>query len=65
MANLMEGLLKELDRVKEIKKQYDSIPEGIFGAAMIKLAIVRAEKSIIEGDVVAMITSCRELQEIE
>jgi len=42
--NLMEGLLKELNRNKEILVEYEKIPAGAFGALMIKQKITDAKK---------------------
>ena len=61
--NLMEGLLKEIGRNREILTQYESIPEGAFGATMIKQGIANAEKSMCSGDVVAMMVAYKELQD--
>ena len=63
--NLMDGLLKEMNRAREIKKMYDEIPQGKFGSIMIQQTIDRAEKSIKDNDVVQMIVVFKELQEIE
>lgn len=63
--NLMDGLLQEMNRVREIKRMYDEIPEGRFRSIMIQHAINEAEKSISSGDVVQMLTSYQELKEIE
>ena len=62
MANLIEGLNAELSRNREILKIYESIPEGRFGAVMIKQTIKMAEKAIAENDIVAMVRACKELQ---
>lgn len=63
-TNLMSGLLAEMNRAREIKKMYDEIPEGVFGAAMIAQSIKRAEQSIASGDVVEMLVCYSELKEI-
>ena len=63
--NLMDELLKEMNRAREVLKEYEQIPEGIFGAAMIKQSIQRAEKSISSGDVVQMLLAYNDLKSIE
>ncbi len=60
--NLMEGLLKQLGRNREILKQYEDIPEGVFGAAMIRESILAAEKAMIDGDAVAMLRAYKGLE---
>jgi len=52
--NLMEGLLKELNRNRELKTEYDLIPTGFFGSSMIKVDIDLGEKAIASGDVIEM-----------
>lgn len=63
--NLMDGLLKEMNRAREIKKMYDEIPVGQFGAHFIQQSINRAERAISSGDVVEMLAAYSELKEIE
>jgi len=52
--NLIEGLMKELNRNRELKIEYDLIPTGFFGSSMIQVDIINGEKSIASGDVVEM-----------
>lgn len=64
--NLMQGLLDEINRNRELLKAYEKIgPSGIFGATVIKALISKAEKAINENDVVKMIVAFRELKEAE
>lgn len=63
--NLMDGLLQELNRAREIKKLYDEIPEGRFGSVMIQREISRTEAAIVSGDVVEMLSCYATLQEIQ
>lgn len=44
--NLIEGLLSEIDRVTEIKNEYDAIPGGRFAASLMELDIKRAKEAI-------------------
>lgn len=63
MENLMDGLLKQMDRVRELKKEYDAIPQGKFGSIMIQRDIDAAEQAIKENDVVKMIHAFNALKE--
>ena len=64
--NLVEGLLKEIDRCTEVKKHYLDIgPAGMLGAAMIQAEIDQAKRVLGEGDTIAMLGSHKALQEIE
>lgn len=64
--NLMDGLLKEMSRCREVLKQYEEIGSaGLFGATMIKLAIAAAEEAIKENDVIKMLVAYNILKEIE
>lgn len=65
MDNLMDGLLKELNRCRELKLMYDEIPTGKFGSIMIQRAIDGGEKAIAENDVVKMLASYKELKECQ
>ncbi len=50
--NLMEGLLEELNRNRQLKLDYDEIgTAGTFGATMIQADIDAGEKAIGTGDV--------------
>jgi hypothetical protein len=61
--NLMTGLIRERDRVRDMLKEYEAIgPAGMFGAAMIKADLKRADDAIATGDVVEMIAALKELQ---
>ena len=60
--NLIEGMLSEMDRCRDLIKIYNTIPTGAFGAAMIKQDIVAAEKAINSGDTVEMIRCYKSLK---
>lgn len=63
MANLIEGIQKECNRLRDtVLPEYDKIPEGIFAATIMRDAITRAEAAIASGDVVACVESYKELQ---
>jgi hypothetical protein len=62
--NLMEGLLQELNRNKELLSEYKEIgPAGAFGAIFIDQDIKFAEYSIIENDVIKMLQAYEKLKE--
>ena len=62
--NLMDGLLEEMNRVREIIAEYESLPNGAggFAAAIMKADIKRTEKSISDNDVVAMLREYSQLK---
>ena len=63
--NLLEAMHKEMDRCRELKKEYDIIPTGFFGSATIIGTIKQAERAIEEDDVVKMLVAYEELKKIE
>ena len=65
--NLMEGLLSEMNRVRELITEYENLPggAGFFGATMMKAEIKRAEYAISSNDVIAMLRSYEELKSCE
>lgn len=64
MANLIEGLQEEINRVRELLKDYEEIgPAGVFGTIMLKAEIKNAEASIASGDVIHMIQCYESLKE--
>jgi hypothetical protein len=65
MESLGESMFKELERAREILKMYEEIPQGAFGAAMIRQTIKAAERSIIENNVVEMLVTYQQLKEIQ
>ena len=65
MGNLIEDLMQELNRNKELLGMYEKIPQGVFGATMIKADIKKAEKAIVEGDTVKMLSSFISLKDNE
>jgi hypothetical protein len=62
--NLMDGMIDELNRNRELLKQYEAIgPAGAFGAHFLKQAIKRGEDSIRSGDVIQMLSAYNELKD--
>lgn len=60
--NLVDGLKEQIERNKELKKMYNEISQGVFGAKMITLDIEEAEQALINNDVVAMTRSYKVLE---
>jgi len=62
--NMLEGLLKEIDRNKELLQEYKKIgPGGTFATIIIEDKLEEAKQSIIGGDVIKMISCYNDLQE--
>ncbi|MPS27593.1 MAG: hypothetical protein E2576_11170 [Alcaligenaceae bacterium] len=59
--NLIEGIQRQCNRVREILPLYDEIPTGAFAAAMMRRSIAGAELAIARGDVIAMLAAYRDL----
>lgn len=66
--NLMDGLFSEMNRVREIIKQYEHPAlegAGRFSAHLMKLDIQQAELSIRNNDVIHMLQCYTKLKEYE
>jgi len=65
--NLISGLLKEIQRVREMIPEYESLPKnaGLFAATMMKLDVINAEKAMSENDTIDMIKSYNALKGYE
>ena len=63
----MQGLCEQIDRVKEIVKEYEALPGGAgnFAAVFMKQDIAMAEKARNEGDTIQMLVYFHKLQEYE
>jgi hypothetical protein len=56
LMNLMEGLIAEANRCRELVKEYEAIgPAGAIGALLIKQKIQDAERAMGSGDVLDML----------
>lgn len=66
MTNLIEGLHKEMNRVRELKAEYESLPggAGFMGASLMKVSLQMAEKAIEEGDIVKELKAFEDLKSI-
>lgn len=63
--NLIEGIQKQCNRCRELRKQYEQIgPAGAFGVAMIDIAVKEGEDSIASGDAVRMVVAHGKLEQI-
>lgn len=61
--NLVEGLMAELDRNKELLKEYEAIgPVGVFGATLVKAYIKAGTEALASGDTVAMLAAYQKLK---
>jgi hypothetical protein len=61
--NLVEGLLDEMNRCRELLKDYEQIgPAGMFGHAAITEAIRNGEKALGGGDIAEMVAAFKALQ---
>jgi hypothetical protein len=65
--NLMEGLLNEITRVAEMKKEYLELPKnaGVFAASLMAMDLQQAKKAIAESDTISMIQCYKKLKEYE
>ena len=66
--NLIDGLLYEMNRVREIIKEYEHPMlkgAGFIASSMMKIDIQRAEKSIRDNDVIEMMICYTKLKEYE
>ena len=66
ITTLADALPKEIERVREIIKEYEDPMlkgAGTFAAAMMKGSVSLAEKAIMQGDVVQMLTCYKDLKE--
>jgi len=61
--NLIEGLHQEMNRCRELLKEYDAIPIGVFGATMIRQELEAAENALAMGDTIAIIKALKDLKE--
>jgi hypothetical protein len=66
MANLIEAIQVECNRVRELLPYYEELgPVGAFGAAALKAAVKAGETSIASGDIVQMVRALDSLRACE
>jgi hypothetical protein len=66
--NLMDGLFSEMNRVREIIKEYEAPSlngAGSFAALFMKSDVQSAEKAIRDNDVIKMLQAYSKLKEYE
>ena len=63
--NLVEGIQEQCNKCRELKKLYDEIPMGVFGASFIQQAIDEGDASIASGDCIRMLQAYKELESCE
>ncbi len=61
--NILEGLQNEIDRCIEVKKLYDEIPSGGYGAFFIQKSIEDGKAALVSGDILEQIRCYKELKE--
>jgi len=61
--NLIDELLEEIDRNKEILKYYEALPQGVFGASFIKKDIEFARNAIVDQNTASMAQALKTLRE--
>ena len=63
VKNLMDGLLSQMDRCRELLTEYEAIgSSGQFGAMFIRQSLDEAKKSISENDVIKMLQAYEKLK---
>lgn len=65
MSSLGEALPREIERVQELIKEYESVPMGHIAASMMKADIKKAHDAMISGDIVGMVRLYAELKGYE
>ena len=63
METLGEALPKEIERVQEIIKLYESIPNGHFAASLMRADIQNAQQAMMEGNLPLMLAIYQDLKE--
>jgi hypothetical protein len=64
LKSLGDELPKEMARVREVKRVYESLAggSGLLAAGLMEASLQAADKAVISGDVVAMIQCYQDLQ---
>ena len=65
--NILEGIQEEQDRVREMIKHYEELPNGVghLAASMMQRSLESSNKAIAEGDVVEMVRCYADLKEFK
>jgi dihydropteroate synthase len=64
-GSLADALPKEIERVQELIKEYESVPMGHIAASLMKEDIKKAHAAMMSGDLVATIAVYEELKGYE
>jgi hypothetical protein len=66
MPNLIEGLIEQMNRCRELIKMAEEIgPPGAFAKCVYESAIKNAEKAMAGGDVIEMAQAYKQLENCE
>lgn len=65
MSSLGEALPKEIERVHEVIKEYESVPMGYIAASFMKQDIKNAHEAMMIGDIVWMLSTYEKLKGYE
>lgn len=67
VENLMEGVLREMNRVRWVIKEYEQLPgnAGYMGAQLMKAYLTRTEKAISSSDTIELLVCYELLKECE
>lgn len=65
MSSLGEALPKEIERVQELIKDYESVPMGHIAATLMKQDIKKAHDAMMSGDLPGMLAAYEELKGYE
>lgn len=65
--NIIEGVQRQCNRVRDLIPQYESLPNGAgsIAVALMRASIQLAEQAIASGDVTQMIGAYRDLEGYE
>ena len=63
MDTLGDALPREIERVQELIKEYESVPNGNIAASLMKADIKRANEAMISGDIVGMVSAYSALKD--
>lgn len=61
--NLVEGLISEMNRVRELIDEYKKIPTGQLGAGLLSITLKKAEAAMISGEVTEMLKAYAALKD--
>jgi len=65
VETIADALPKEIERVQEIIREYESIPSGFLAASLMKADVSKAHDAMMSGDLAAMIAAYQALKEYQ